>query len=147
IDSNADFDAKLIIPKTGDFSFLVLTNKLAAKMSSVFEQLAKDFSSSGDKKKIIIPCILADAAVSVNGIELKKNWLREFFGPAEESAEDEQQSKRHKSDPNVEGEVVDFKLTQSLWRITNRADKSILRAVSIKAVSDQFNFNKTVEFL
>lgn len=147
IDSNADFDAKLIIPKTGDFSFLVLTNKLAAKMSLVFEQLAKDFSSSGDKKKIIIPCILADAAVSVNGIELKKNWLREFFGPAEESAEDEQQSKRHKSDPNIEGEVVDFKLTQSLWRITNRADKSILRAVSIKAVSDQFNFNKTVEFL
>lgn len=147
IDSNADFDAKLIIPKTGDFSFLVLTNKLAAKMSLVFEQLAKDFSSSGDKKKIIIPCILADAAVSVNGIELKKNWLREFFGPAEEPAEDEQQSKRHKSDPNIEGEVVDFKLTQSLWRITNRADKSILRAVSIKAVSDQFNFNKTVEFL
>lgn len=147
IDSNDDFDAKLIIPREGDFSFLVLTNRLAAKMSQVFELIAKEFSSSEDKRKIIIPCSLADAFVSVNGIELKKNWLRDFFGPAKETTNDEHQSKRKRSDPSIEGDIVDFKLTQSLWRITNRAEKSLLRAVSISAVTDQFNFNKTVEFL
>ncbi|GEQ72034.1 hypothetical protein JCM33374_g5720 [Metschnikowia sp. JCM 33374] len=147
IDSNVDFDAKLMIPRAGEISFLVLTNKLATRISQVFEQLAKEFSSSEEKKKIIVPCTLSDAFCSVNGIELKKNWFRDFFGSSEETTGEEPQPKRKRSESNIEGDVVDFKLTQSLWRITNRGEKSLLRAVSIKAVSDQFNFNKTVDFL
>ncbi|OBA19057.1 hypothetical protein METBIDRAFT_13807 [Metschnikowia bicuspidata var. bicuspidata NRRL YB-4993] len=147
IDSDVDFDAKLIIPKTGDLSFLVLTNRFATKMSQVFELLAKTFSNDGGKTKLVLPCNLLDAAVTVNGIELKKSWFREFFGPLEEVPEDEPPHKRKRCDTGMKGEVVDFKLKQSLWRITSRTDKLLLQAVSINAVSDQFNFNKSVEFL
>lgn len=145
IDSCQDSDSKLVLRKENEYAYLVVTNKIASKISQIFDSLGRDFRV--ESKKLVIPCILQESCVTINGAELKKNWFLDFFDCEDELADDVTGPSAKKRKGKTVGDYVDFKLTHSLWRIFSRADKLILQSVSLEAFSDQFNFNKNVELL
>jgi hypothetical protein len=149
-------EVKLILNKSVSIVTVQITNKLCRKLLQVLKDFAAEFITSDldtDNPKVIFPVGLADCKTLINGLEMKPSWVKDLLGLDENDTsklellndnktQNEQVPKKRKFNTQPEGDIIEFKLTRSLWRIPMRGNLVRLHAVSIEGSTDQLAYNK-----
>lgn len=146
-------EVKLILNKKLQMSTIQITNKLCQKIMQVFKEFSDDFmteSSDSDNPSITFIAGFSDCKTLVNGMEMKDTWVQDIIGVVGEEEEEPSASskKRRLSSKLVVGDIIEFKLTRSLWRMMMRGGRSRLHAVSIEGITDEKTFvRENIDFL
>lgn len=149
---NHDFsEVKLILNKRLQIATIQITNKLCQKMMQTFKDFSADFlSEASDSRNPSLTFIagFADCKTIINGMEMKDTWVQDILGVPAHGDELEHTKKRKIVPSLVVGDIIEFKLTRSLWRMMMRGNKSRLHAVSIEGITDQKTFvRENIDFL
>ncbi|KAK6464163.1 hypothetical protein DFJ63DRAFT_61763 [Scheffersomyces coipomensis] len=158
LDSNGDIfnknysEVKLIVNKTLNITTIQISNKLCQKYISVFQDFSEDFLIEDiDTNSPTITCIagFADCKAIINGMQMKKTWVHDLIGSQDGNDDNENIKKRKLNDANtVKGDIIEIKLTKSLWRMLMIGHRSRLHAVSIEGLTDHSSFiQENIEFL
>ncbi|KAK6203456.1 uncharacterized protein RJT21DRAFT_132713 [Scheffersomyces amazonensis] len=156
LDANGDVfskncsEVKLIVNKTLNFTTIQINNKLCQKYISVFQDYSEDFLIEDiDTNNPTITCIagFADCKAVINGMQMKKSWIHDLIGTQE--SDNEGMKKRKLNDAKaVKGDIIEIKLTKSLWRMLMIGTRSRLHAVSIEGLTDHSSFiQENINFL
>jgi len=166
IDANYDIlnrnysEVKLILNKSVSIATVQITNKLCRKLLQVLKDFADEFITSDldtDNPKVLFPVGLSDCKTLINGLEMKPTWVQDLLGLDEKEYLEielfnkrllEQSPKKRRLNNQLEGDIIEFKLTRSLWRVPMRGNLVRLHAVSIEGSTDQLAYNKmNIDFL
>ncbi|CCE87170.1 Piso0_005713 [Millerozyma farinosa CBS 7064] len=151
-------EAKVIINRNLGFVMLQLSNQMCQKFLHVFKSTTEDYLNENVNDKNPYVCIYASihgCKATINGLEMKKDWVNDIINPESSNAltpntdgyvDDEHQSKKRKE--NVKGDLIEIRVTKSLWRLYTRGRKVRMHALLLNGVTDEFSFNKqSLDFL
>lgn len=138
-------EVKLRLNLTLKIAFIQITNRLCTKMMQVFKEFSEDFMLEDldtDNPSLNFVTGFADAHSIINGREMKETWIRDIISPPEDEDPELETKKRKISRKDVKGDLIEFKLTKSLWRMMMRGNLARLHAVSLEGVTDHTTFVK-----
>lgn len=143
-------EVRLILNKTLQIVSLQITNRLCRKILQVFRDYTQDFLTEGlntDRPTVTFVVTSANAHLVINGMEMKESWIRDIMecdvdnDMLSKEIHEESERKRRKGH-QIKGDVIEFKLLRSLWRMMMRGDKARVHAVGLEGVTNEFSFNK-----
>ncbi|ODV78967.1 uncharacterized protein CANTADRAFT_6164 [Suhomyces tanzawaensis NRRL Y-17324] len=131
-------EVKLVLNKNVHVPIVHITHKLATRMQYAFQEFSGEFTTQEISP---FPCIIftlgfAGCKSIINGREMKELWIHDIIGK-DEKAGSEPPAKKRKE---VEGDLIEFRLTRSLWRMVMRGKMARVHAVSIEGFTDQTEF-------
>lgn len=141
IDAHSNSELRLVISRKNEIALLVVSNKIASNLATVFPDIGVDYAEDMKSGKLTILCGLLNSTITINKMQLRSDWYMEFLTRKGV----EPQHKMQKLNP--EGDYVEFKIQKSMWRVFQRKHRIRLHAVSIEALSDSFHFHQTLDFL
>lgn len=148
---NKDYsEVKLILNKSTKLMILQISNKLCLKYVLLFKTLNEEIVAHTldcGAPQISVLVGLRDSKAKINGMDMKKDWVNDLLGPPVNDATDDQNNaKRRRTD--IVGDIIEFKLTRSLWRVMMRGKNIRLHAVSFEGLTDQSSFiRQEIDFL
>ncbi|KAK6454877.1 uncharacterized protein RJT20DRAFT_53083 [Scheffersomyces xylosifermentans] len=149
-------EVKILLNKSLNMATVQITNKLCSKMLQVFKDFKDDFMIQNlgtDTPSVIFFAGFSDCKAIINGMQMKNGWIYDLMGSKKVDAEQAEDmsptAKKRKLDPSdVQGDVIEIKISKSLWRMVMRGDRSRLHAVSIEGETDHSSFiKKNIDFL
>lgn len=146
------YSAKLVLNRELGLGFVRLSGPHCSKFMQIFDLHADlaPVENTEDGPAVMVFAGLANAVTTINGKEMLKNWAQELMGkPLRTDGEQLQpESKKRKHSEDVKGNVFEFTLINSTWRVFATEEIYRLQGVAIEAVTDEASFNKeTSEFL
>lgn len=143
---NKDYsEVKLIINRTVKVAVLQITNKICLKMVQVFKNICDDFiikeNETGYPQTTILVG-LKDSKSIVNGMTMRTNWIGDLLGDVEKEKESEEDEEAPSKKRKIDGDIIEFRLTKSLWRMMIRGNRLRLHCISFEGLTDQSSFIK-----
>lgn len=141
IDASPQSELKLILSRKTEVPLLVMTGKLINTMTGVFPDIIMSYGDDAEAGKLTLLCGLLKSNVRINGIQLRHDWYLDFL--TRNGMEPEQKMQKISAD----GDYVEFKIVKSMWRVIQRQHRIRLHAVAIEALSDNYYFHQSLDFL
>ncbi|WPK26709.1 hypothetical protein PUMCH_004069 [Australozyma saopauloensis] len=141
IDASPHSELRLVMSRKTEVALLVISNKIAALLLTNFPEFGAIYADDVKTGKLTLLCGLQMSSVIINGMSLRHDWYLDFLTRANQ----EPQAKMQKT--NASGDYVEFKILKSTWRIIQWERRMRLQAVSIEAISDNYNYHQTLGFL
>jgi hypothetical protein len=149
-DLHAPFAAlTLAINTTTRILLLTVYNRLCERMMQLFRKQVDELETKETLDSLQLQFLvgLRNCKSVVNGKSMKPNWIQDtLYGQGEDDEASEPSRKRSK--PDGLGDIVEIKVTRSLWRVMNRGRRMRLHCVYFEGVTDECAFvNETAELL
>lgn len=167
-DGQGLYYVKLYLNKSTKLISIQFSGPIAMKMRSLFKDVivSEEWVESDTDDPMpaySFICTLIDTHCVINGLQMQNQWVYDFMGvTAQDLAEkfnystvndgvmvvqDHHTTKKRRIDNDINGEVFEFRVLRSQWKISILNGHIGFFCTKLEAVSDKFSFSKTVEYL
>ncbi|CAH2352858.1 BTB/POZ domain-containing protein [[Candida] railenensis] len=145
-------EVKLIVNKAVGISVVNITNKLSNRMIQLFKGICEPFevktNAETGSQEISVLVGLKDCKSTVNGLAMKTNWIYGLLNESKGAENDEEVTTKKRKSEQPHGDILEIRLTKSLWKMMFRGKKLRLHCISFEGLTDESAFIKQeIDFL